>query len=308
MVYLTNEDWNKIFIPKLNNDILFIEELKQEKKINDILLKLIKLIFPNKNDSENELEQHIIYSSMVYYYKYILKNNIPHSDLSELKKVLICTASIFLAFKAEGKRIELDLISQALLPLLNNKSANIKLIEENLKNLITQYEYDILCAIQFNLGIDNPYDILKNLKFYLKKISIESNIINEIIQLINKYINESLLFPLCLYFSSYDIVLSCIFLVKESHNYYFINIDKFIQIYQLTVDKNDIYQCSKYISKILNILKKNREIPEDNQEKEIKNNTKDNNKIIINSNDIPQDDIENEIDFDLISNINSNLA
>ena len=159
MVYLTNEDWNKIFIPKLNNDILFIEELKQEKKINDILLKLIKLIFPNKNDSENELEQHIIYSSMVYYYKYILKNNIPHSDLSELKKVLICTASIFLAFKAEGKRIELDLISQALLPLLNNKSANIKLIEENLKNLITQYEYDILCAIQFNLGIDNPYDI-----------------------------------------------------------------------------------------------------------------------------------------------------
>lgn len=308
MVYLTYEDWNKIFIPKLKDDILFIEELKQEKKIYDISLEIIKLIFPNENDSENELEQHILYSSMVYYYKYILKNNIQHSDLSELKKVLICYASIFLAFKAEGKQIELDLISEALLLILNNKSANIKLIDENLKNLITQYEYDILCAIQFNLGIDNPYDILKNLKFYLKKISIESNTINEIIQLINKYINESLLFPLYLYFSSYDIVLSCIFLAKESHNYYFINIDKFIQIYQLTADKNDIQQCSKYISKILNILKKNREIPEDNQEKEIKNNTKDNNKIIINSNDIPQDDIENEIDFDLISNINSNLA
>ena len=312
MVYLTNEDWYKIFVPKLGNDILFLEELKQIKKIHNILSEIIKLILPDKNDSENKLKQHILYSSMIYYYKYILKNNISHSDLYELKIAIIYSASILLAFKEAEKPIDVELLSQALLSLLNNKSTNKKFIDENLTNLISQYEFEILCVIQFNIGIDNPYDFLQYFKFYLKNISIESNIIDEIIKLINKYINDSLLFPLNLYYSSYDIALSCIFLAKEANNYYSIDIDDFIRINQLAIDKNNIYQCSKYISKILNALEKNREIPEDNQEKEIKNNTEDIpedfNEIIINSNGIPQDGVENEIDFKEISNINSNLA
>jgi hypothetical protein len=344
MIYLTLEDWINFFIPKLNDDTLFVEEFKQTKKIHNILIELITLIFPNKNYSENRLKQRILYASMIYYYKYILYRGFSHSNISEIEKVLICSSCIFLSFKEAGKQININFLSETLLPYLNNNSKNKKFLLEDTNSFIKKYEYDILNSIGFNMGIDNPYDFLKYLKFYLKNISIESNTIEEIIQLVNKIINESLLFPLYLYYSSYDIALSCILLAKERNNYHFINIDNFIQMNQLQINKNNICQCAKYISKISNFLIKNsspddnikneiknnnQKIPEDNAGNEIKNNNqiipednaagnqiKNNNQIIpgnntqheiiINIIEIPEDNIENEINFNAIANIHTN--
>jgi len=335
MIYLTLEDWTNFFIPKLNNDILFAEEIKQAKKIHNILLEIITLIFPNKNISENKLKQNILYTSMIYYYKYILFYGLSHSKISEMEKIFICISCIFLSFKVD-KPIDINYLSGALLPYLNNISVNQKYILEDINIFIRKYESDILNAIGFNIGIDNPYDFLIYLKCYLKIILVENNTIDEIIQLVNKFINDSLLFPLYLYYSSYDIILSCILLAKEINNYNFINIDSFIQMNKLEIDKNNICQCAKYISKITNFFIRNNN-SKDNNKNKIKNNTqnipvvtvndnnaKDNNKnkiknntqkipvvtvnepILINTQLIPQDNIENEINFNAIANIHTN--
>ena len=213
------------------------------------------------------------------------------------------------------------------MPYLNNTSENKKHLLEDINIFIRKYEHDILNAIGFNMGIDNPYDFLKYLKGYLKIILVENNIIEEIIQLVNKFINDSLLFPLYLYYSSYDIIVSCILLAKESNNYDFINIDSFIQMHQLKIDNNKIGQCAKYISKITNFLIKNTNAI-DNTVNEMNNNNQqipqDNivNAININTPQIPQADnvnefnnipqeipqvnIENEINFNAIANIHTN--
>ena len=293
MIYLTLKEWTNFYIPKLDKDILFVEELKKTIKIHNILLEIITLIFPNKNNSENRLKQHILYASMIYYYKYILFNRFP--KLSEIDKVIICSSCIFLSFKEAGKPININILSERLLLYLNNKSENKKFLLEDINDLIRNYENDILYPIEFNMGIDNPYEFLKYLNFYLKKISIENNIIEEIIQLVNKFINNSLLFPLCLYYSSYDIALSCILLAKESNNYHFININNFIQMNQLKIDKNNIYQCAKYISKISNFLIKN------NNSKDITKNEKINNNL-----EIPKDNIKNEINFNVFAKTHTN--
>ena len=328
MIYLTLEDWTNLFVPKLNNNILFVEEIKQTKKIHNILLEIITIIFPNKSNSENKLKQNILYASMIYYHKYILFNSLPHSKISEIEKVLICASCIFLSFKATVKQINIDELSGKLLPYLNNMSVNKKYLLEDINIIIRKYEYDILYAIGFNMGIDNPYDFLEYLRYYLKIIVVENNTIKEIIQLVNKFINDSLLFPLYLYYSSYDIIVSCILLAKESNNYNFINIDCFIQMYQLQIDNNKIRQCAKYISKITNFLIKNtnaidktvnemnnnnQQIPQDNIVNAININTPQipQADTINEFNNIPQEipqvnNIENEIDFNAIANIHTN--
>ena len=310
MIYLTLEDWTNFFIPKLNNDILFDDEIKQTKKIHNLLLEIITLIFPNKNISEDKLKQNILYTSMIYYYKYILFYGLSHSKISEMEKFFICVSCIFLSFKVD-KPIDINYFSGAFLPYLNNISVKKKYLLEDINIFIRKYEHDILNAIGFNMGIDNPYDFLKYLKRYLKIILVENNTIEEIIQLVNKFINDSLLFPLYLYYSSYDIILSCILLAKEINNYHFINIDSFIQMYKLKIDKNHICQCAKYISKITNFFIKNNNAKDNNKIK-IKKNTQKmpvdtvNEQIFINTQLIPQVNIENEINFNAITNIHTN--
>ena len=174
MTYLTLEDWTNLFVPKLNNDILFVEEIKQTKKIHNIFLEIITIIFPNKSSSENKLKQNILYASMIYYYKYILFKSQPHSKISEIQKVLLCASYIFLSFKATVKQINIDELSRKLLPYLNNMSVNKKYLLEDINIIIRKYEYDILYAIGFNMGIDNPYDFLEYLRYYLKIIVLKT--------------------------------------------------------------------------------------------------------------------------------------
>lgn len=287
MTYLTKEDWNKYIAPKLNEDQLFHEEFIQVKKVHNILIELINNFFPDIN---NQIHQHILYSSMIYYYKYILYNEFSHSNISEIKKVLICTSCIFLSckllstLKNSKYLITIDYFSIKILDYLIH-STNRKMTIEEISMIMIEKENAILKAMGLCMGIDNPYEFLRPLKLYLKDIQINDNIINEIIGLVNKYINESMLFPLYLYYTSYDIALSCILLVKESKNYNFINLDNFIQKNSLKIDKATVSQCAIYISKVSKVLNINVK----KEEEEV------------------SDDEQNNINFDVISSIRTNF-
>lgn len=45
MIYLTEEEWSKYFLPKLIDNKLFFKELKQIKFASNILLRLIHELF-----------------------------------------------------------------------------------------------------------------------------------------------------------------------------------------------------------------------------------------------------------------------
>lgn len=257
MTYLTKEDWNKYIVPKLIEDQSFREEFIQIKKVHNILLELINKFFPGLN---NQMHQYILYSSMIYYNKYLLYNEYSHSNISEIKKVLICTSCVFLScklvssFKNSKFFFSIDYFSVKILDyLLDKTNKKIKLEEINLQ--IIEKEKEILEALGLCMGIDDPYEFLRPLKIYLKDIQINDNMINEIIGLVNKFINESMLFPLFLYYTSYDIAISCILLAKESKKYNFINLDNFIQRNKLIIDKETVSQCAIYISKVSTALK-----------------------------------------------------
>ena len=290
MTYITKEDWINHFLPKLNNDKLFVEELKQIIKIQNLLLGIIKLLFQNSKNSQNKLKQHILYSSLIYYYKYCTFNEISLSTLLESEKIIISASCIFLAFKEAKGLINMDIISGIIQSSLNNLINDKKQLKiEEINNLIIQKEYDILCSIQFNMGIDNPYEFLSMIKLYFREIHIENNVINEVIELINKYINDSILFPLYLYYTSYEIALSCILLVKETKKYNFIDMNNIIKLYEKDIDANNIYHCARYISKITKALENLTTIKDDNNSKEISDSNS-----------------KNYLNFNTIASINTN--
>ena len=283
MTYMTEDDWNKFILPILKDGKSFSAELNQIIYIQNIFLELLERIFPK--ESHNALKQNILYSSMIYYYKYILSNQIHHSAISLEEKIFLCLSCIFIAFKAERKILDIDYLIKKVLPYLNDKiTKNNDIQKERLKETIFDREYKILISFECNMGIDNPYLFLRNIKAYLEEIKIQNDIIGEIIKDINYCINDSLLFPLYLYYTSYEIALSSTLIVIYKKNYNFINLNDLIKLTKLEIDKERINQCTVYIKKICNALEEKKSVTKYNVQDSSRNNLNFTNILSINAN------------------------
>ena len=271
MTYMTEDDWNKYILPIIKDDKSFSGELNQIIYIQNIFLELLERIFPK--ESYNSLRQNILYSSMIYYYKYILSNQIRHSAISLEEKIFLCLSCIFIAFKEERKIPDIDYLIKKVIPYLNDKIIKkYDMQKEKIKEAIFDREYKILISFECNMGIDNPYLFLRNIKTYLEEIKIQNDIIGEIIKDINYCINDSLLFPLYLYYTSYEIVLSCTLIVIYKKNYNFINLNDLIKLTKLEIDKDKINQCAVYITKICNALEEKKNVTKYNVQESSCNN------------------------------------
>ena len=278
MTYLTKEDWNNYLLPKISDDKSFSVHLKEKIKIQNMLIILIGKILNSQKNSEKKLAQRILISSMIYYHKYIIFNNISHSDLSSIDKLILYSSCIFLAFKQVNKLIHINIIASKFQSYFN-KFKNLAI--EEIKELIIKKEFEILISIEFNIDIDSPYEILNLVKIYLKKLEKGNDTIIRIINYINLNINDSILFPLCLYYTPNEIVFSCILLAIKKYNLNFINFDDLIKLNKVQIDNDNINKCHLYISKIIEY-----------KNKLINNNINENKNIIINNN---------------LNNINENL-
>ena len=278
MTYLTEEDWKKNYVHKICDDKSFSDYLREKLIIQNNLLTLIQKLFKSKNNSPNKLIQRILYSSLIYFHKYILCNGILFSDLSFLEKITIYSACIFLSFKTINKLIHIDLISSEFKPFFN-KGNKIKYEIEDINKLITNKEFDILLSIQFQINIDWPNDNYIILKHYLSQIGQGENTIKTIVNYVHKKINESILFPFYLYYTPIEILISSLILIKEEFNLNFININNFIEKYKLEIDKDNIGECSRLINKI---IKQKKVILEEISGNENINNNKVNEKINFN--------------------------
>ena len=254
MTYLTREDWGKYILPKLNDHESFKEEINQIKKYQNIMILILGKIFKNANPSQIKTKQKILYCSMVFYYKYILFNGISLKDLGEIERLILCSACIFLGFKVITFKIfDIEKLSSIIYGSLKNM--NKKLMEDELKDEIMQKEFDLLNALGFDINIDIPYSYFPLLSFYLKKCN-ETNdyVLSEINVLLNEYVQNSMLFPLYLYYSPYEIFFGCIYLIKKKKTIFnFIDLNELKQLAKTDIDNDNICQCSKYISKITEV-------------------------------------------------------
>ncbi len=284
MTYLTKEDWTNYLVPKISDDKSFFGHLKENIKIQNIFIRLIYKILNVQKSTQNLLFQKILISSMIYFHKYILFTNITYSDLSSLDRLIIYCSCIFLAFKGANKLIHINFFAEKFQPFFNK----IKKYEiEEIKDLIIKKEFDILLSIEFNVDIDWPYNILNTLKIYLKKIGKGNESIARIINYVNLNINDSILFPLCLYYTPNEIVFSCILLAKKRYKLDFININDLIKLNNYEIDNDNINECNLYISKIIkykdnlienNNINDNRNIINNSSKISENNNYLDNNK------------------------------
>lgn len=166
------------------------------------------------------------------------------------------------------------------------------MIKEDLKELITKKEFDLLIAFGFDINIDIPYTYFPLLTRYLKThYWLKDYVISEIFDLLNEYIQNAMLFPIYLYYSSYEIFFGSIYLIKQKKPIFnFLNLKELIQIAKIEIDVDKIYQCSKCISKI-------------NKVKEMLQSKETNNTNVHTSENPPNDNSQNNINFDIIRSI-----
>ena len=100
------------------------------------------------------------------------------------------------------------------------------------------------------MAIDSPYELLNYIKIYLTKLQKGNETIVRIINYINLNLNDSILFPLCLYYTPKEILFSCILLVKKEYKLDFININDLIKLTKCQIEIDNINKCALYISKI----------------------------------------------------------
>ena len=153
MVYLTEDDWKKYFLPRLFED--------NESYINE--LKFIKNIYSIMTFMNSKLKvsnQRILSTSMVYFHKYYIKKlkNII-INLSLIDKLIICGSCIFIATKTTNNLIRISLIINIIKDIIINKLWNLNLDNESIKKMIFEKEFDILNSLEFweNINLTNKF-------------------------------------------------------------------------------------------------------------------------------------------------------
>ena len=245
MVYLTKEDWNNFFLPKLFEDNnSFDNELKFIKNIYKIMTFI--------NSKIKNSKQIILSTSMIYFHKYYIQNLINYNNLTPLDKLIISGSCIFLATKSTNFLIRVSVIVNIIMEILKNKLPNINFENEKIKEMIFEKEFEILKSMEFCLNVELPYKFILKLKNYFEN---NTNISTEIlIKSCCQYINDLIFFPISLYYTPNTIAISCVKLMKEKFNLVDINMNDVISLSEYKIDLKELNECFLIIQKLFDKL------------------------------------------------------
>ncbi len=240
MVYLTPEDWNNFFLPKLLQDYTFEQELKKIKNIYSIMSFI---------NSKIKISNQVILSlSMIYFHKYYNQTLIDLINFSPLEKLIICGSCIFIATKTSNHLIRVSMIVNIIMDIIKKKFPDLKIESDLIKEKIFQKEFEILQSIGFSSNFDLPYKFVLRLKNYFEK---NTNISSEIlIKSCCQYISDSFLLPVSLYYTPNIISISCINIMKEQFNLVDINLNHIITLSEYKIDLNELNECYSIINKL----------------------------------------------------------
>ena len=245
MVYLTKEDWNNFFLPKLFEDNnSYDNELKFIKNIYNIMTFI--------NSKIKNSKQIILSTSMIYFHKYYIQNLINYKNLTPLDKLIISGSCIFLATKSTNYLIRVSVIVNIIMDILKNKLPNINYESEKIKEMIFEKEFEILKSMEFCLNVELPYKFILKLKNYFEN---NTNISSEIlIKSCCQYINDLIFFPISLYYIPNIIAISCVKLMKEKFNLVDINMNDVISLSEYKIDLKELNECFLIIQKLFDKL------------------------------------------------------
>ena len=281
MNYLTKEDWTKKYIQKFIDDNSFTKQFKSMAKIHNNILYLFQKFSQNdKNITTKEkinlinIQQKVFTTALIFYHRYNLKEDLLSQELSPSEQCLIYAGCIFLALKSFHLPKNTNQLAKIIQPYVINEGKKLEIDE--IKNLIFQKEFDILLSIDFDIGIDLPYYFVYKFKKYLQTKNLTNSRIEGLIKLLLIYINDSIIFPLYLYYTPNVIVLSGILLLKEKLKIDEINIDNLIQLSNYKIDMDSIRECNLLIKKIIltkdNLAKAKKDSKLANQQKNVDEN------------------------------------
>ena len=245
MVYLTQDDWNNFFLPKLFEDNnSFDNELKFIKNIYKIMTFI--------NSKIKNSKQIILSTSMIYFHKYYIQNLINYKNLTPLDKLIISGSCIFLATKSTNFLIRVSVIVNIIMEILKNKLPNINFENEKIKEMIFEKEFEILKSMEFCLNVELPYKFILKLKNYFEN---NTNISTEIlIKSCCQYINDLIFFPISLFYTPNTIAISCVKLMKEKFNLVDINMNDVISLSEYKIDLKELNECFLIIQKLFDKL------------------------------------------------------
>ena len=257
MNYLTKDDWNNTFLQKISDDNSFIKYFKSMAKIHNNLLYIFQKLTHQKNNnlslkekvSLNNSQQKVFTTSLFFYHKYNLKEDLLSKELSPSEQCLIYAACIFLGLKVFHLPKNVNGLATIIQPYILSSEKKLEISE--IKELIFQKEFDILLSIGFDINVDLPYQFIYTFKTYLQKLNYTNSRIDGLVKLLLIYINDSIIFPIYLYYPPNVIALSCIFLIKEKHKIDEINIDDLIKLSNYYIDIDSIKECTLLIKKII---------------------------------------------------------
>ena len=142
---------------------------------------------------------------------------------------------------------KLEYLSTAIKNLLDRKEPSNQLDIKKISIKIIDQQYSILVTLGFNINIDFPSSFQYKIKQYLLKKEYKSD---NIMELLTYTINDSYIFPICLYFIPDVIVICSIKYLKEKYKLDSINIYELIALSDYDLDKYEIEQCYTFIQKI----------------------------------------------------------
>jgi hypothetical protein len=203
------------------------------------------------NNKIKNSNQYVLSGSMVYFHKYYLNNNIVFNNYSSLNKLILISTCLFIATKTTNHLIYLKDIVIIIKEIIKKKTKLEKDLNENeIKNKIYEFEFNVLNNLGFELNLDLPYKFLNNLKKYF-----ELNIFNintdKLIEICCNYINDIFYLPVSLYYSPNLISISCVILMQNKLNLHLnFNINDIINLSDYKIDLNELNQCYNLIKKL----------------------------------------------------------
>ena len=134
------------------------------------------------------------------------------------------------------------------------KKESNKIEEEGIKEKLKNKEIEILISIGFNIDIDTPVSFSNKVKNYISKNYLKLKSDN-FFEILNIFIDDSLILPLSLYYTPNTITISCILSLKKKYNLQNINIKELISLSDYYLDLGEIQECTSLINKIENANK-----------------------------------------------------
>lgn len=245
MIYLTNCDWEQIILPKLIKEELFNEEFTIFNKVYNIVNYLINKLYNKHNTND---KQNMLISTLILFHKYkICSGNFSLTNSSYEELFILLGACIFIGQGITNILYKLEYLSTAIKNLLDRKEPSNQLDIKKISIKIIDQQYSILVTLGFNCNIDFPSSFQYKIKQYLLKKEYKSD---NILELLTYTINDSYIFPICLYFIPDVIVICSIKYLKEKYKLDSINIYELIALSDYDLDKYEIEQCYTFIQKI----------------------------------------------------------